>query len=61
MERIGDLHMILDGNNFNGNSKLFTFMFGFLAFYTFYWLNMSQNQNNLQVEQLHFLIKRIVA
>ena len=38
MERIGDLHMIHDENNFNRNSKLFTFMFVFLAFYTFYWL-----------------------
>ena len=38
MERIGDLDMIPDENNFNRNSKLFTFMFVFLAFYTFYWL-----------------------
>ena len=38
MERMGDLHMIPDENNFNCNSKLFTFMFVFLAFYTSYQL-----------------------
>ena len=38
MERIGDLHMIPDENKFDRNSKLFTFTFVFLAFYTFYWL-----------------------
>ena len=38
MKRIGDLHMIPDENNFDRNSKLFTFTFVFLAFYTFYWL-----------------------
>ena len=38
MKRIGDLHMIPDENNFDGISKLFTFTFVFVAFYTFYWL-----------------------
>ena len=38
MKRIGDLHMIPDENNFDCNSKLFTFTFVFLAFYTYYWL-----------------------
>ena len=38
MKRIGDLHMIPDENNFDCISKLFTFMFVFVAFYTFYWL-----------------------
>ena len=38
MKRIGDLHMIRDENNFDHNSKLFTFTFVFVALYTFYWL-----------------------
>ena len=38
MKRIGDLHMIPEENNFDRNSKLFTFTFVFVAFYTFYWL-----------------------
>ena len=41
MERIGDLHMIPDQNNFNCNSKLFNFMFVFLAFYIFYQLKIN--------------------
>ena len=38
MKRMGDLHMIPDENNFDRNSKLFTFTFVFVALYTFYWL-----------------------
>ena len=34
MKRIGDLHMIPDENNFDRNSKLFTFTFVFAALYT---------------------------
>ena len=36
IKRIGDLHMIPDENNFDRNSKLSTFTFVFVAFYTFY-------------------------
>ena len=36
MKRISNLHT--DENNFERNSKLFSFMFVYWAFYTFYWL-----------------------
>ena len=35
MKRIGDLHMIPDENNFDCNSKLFTFTFVFVALYRY--------------------------
>ena len=35
MKRIGDLHMIPDENNFDRNSKLFTFTFVFVALYRY--------------------------